>query len=308
MRQSIELWQLRYFVAVAEEQGFRRAAERLFITQPPLTRQIQALEALVGARLFERGDGGMRITSAGTYLLAEARALLASADNAFERIAQHVADHRPELRLGITTVLDAALFAWIEPALKAKDPGLRLTQKRQYSQHSIRDLRRGLLDAALIGLPSATEGLCVESLFDDPLVVALPEGHALRKRRRISLLELGHDALFWPQRRINPSYYDHYERLFRKHGFNSRRVPEPADHHVLLSLIAGGEGIALIPSSLMSIARDGVIYRRLREEAEFRIESAIAYLPDAQNPLLQRLVEVLRSHYGKSLKNYSHDK
>lgn len=79
----------------------------------------------------------------------------------------------------------------------------------------MRDLRRGLLDAALIGLPSATESLRVERLFDAPLVAALPEGHALRKRRRISLVELAGDPLFWPQRRINPAYYDHFERLFR---------------------------------------------------------------------------------------------
>ncbi|WP_446903215.1 LysR family transcriptional regulator [Burkholderia sp. YIM B11467] len=297
MQSTIELWQLRYFIAVAEELSFRRAAERLFITQPPLTRQIQALEEIIGARLFERDRGGVRLTSEGTYLLTEARNLLAVADATFERIGQHIALGKHELRLGITTVLDPALFAWIEPTLKRRDPALRLIQKRQYSQDSTRDLRGGLLDAALIGLPSATEGLRVERLFDDPLVAALPEGHALRKRRRISLLELAGDPLFWPQRRINPSYYDHFEKLFRTRGFHPRRIAEPTDHHVLLSLIAGGQGVALIPSSLKSIARDGVIYRELREQTDLRIEVAIAYMPDAHDASLQQLIDALRSHY-----------
>ena len=298
MQTIIELWQLRYFVAVAEELSFRRAAERLFITQPPLTRQIQALEEITGAKLFERDRGGVRLTSEGAYLLTEARELLAVADATFERIAQHTARGRPELRLGITTVLDPALFAWIEPALKERDPALRVLQKRQYSQNSVSDLRRGLLDAALIGLPSATEGLRVERLFDEPLVAALPAGHALRKRRRISLLELDGDPLFWPQRRINPGYYDHFERLFRTHGFNPQRVAEPPDHHVLLSLIAEGQGVALIPKSLKSIAREGVIYREFGDQPALRIEVAIAYMPGAHPASLQQLLDVLRSHYG----------
>jgi DNA-binding transcriptional LysR family regulator len=297
MQTIIELWQLRYFVAAAEELSFRRAAERLFITQPPLTRQIQALEEIIGTRLFERDRGGVTLTSEGTYLLTEARDLLAVADATFERIAQRAARSRTELRLGITTVIDPALFAWLEPALKKREPAIRVIQKRQYSQDSVHDLRCGLLDAALIGLPSATDGLRVERLFDEPLVAALPQGHALRKRKRISLLELAGDPLFWPQRRINPSYYDHFEGFFRRHGFNPRRVVEPTDHHVLLSLIAEGQGVALIPASLKSITRDGVIYRELREQTDLRIEVAIAYMPNAHNAPLQQLIDALRSHY-----------
>jgi DNA-binding transcriptional LysR family regulator len=90
---------------------------------------------------------------------------------------------------------------------------------------------------------------------------------------------------------------DHFEGVFRTHGFSPRRVAEPADHHVLLSLIADGQGVALIPSSLKSIARDGVIYRELRERMDLRIEVAIAYMPDARDASLQHLIDVLRSHY-----------
>jgi len=297
MQTRVELWQLRYFVAVAEELSFRRAAERLSITQPPLTRQIQALEEIVGARLFERDRGGVLLTSTGNHLLKEARKLLADADAMLGRVRQR-AVRRLELRLGMTTVLDPSLFTWLQPALKAREPSLRVVQKRQYSQESVADIRRGALDAALIGLPCATGDLAVEPLLADPLVAALPAGHALGRRRRIALLELASDTLFWPQRRINPAYFDHFEALFRKLGFTPARAPEPADHHVLLGLIAAGEGVALIPSSLKSIARAGVVYCELKEQAELRIEVALAWQADTTNPALPLLLDVLREQYA----------
>lgn len=296
MQPRVELWQLRYFVAVAEELSFRRAAERLSITQPPLTRQIQALEESVGSRLFDRDRGGVLLTSTGNHLLKEARTLLGDADAMLARVRQR-AERRLELKLGVTTVLDPALFTWLAPALKSREPSLRVMQKRQYSQRSVADIRRGALDAALIGLPSDTGDLNVERLFVDPLVAALPVAHVLGKRRRISLLDLSDDVLFWPQRRINAAYFDHYEKRFQASGFNPERLPEPADHHVLLSLIAAGEGVALIPASLTSIARDGVVYCDLKEQADFRIEVALAWSPDTKNPALPVLLDVLRERH-----------
>lgn len=297
MQTRVELWQLQYFVAVAEELSFRRAAERLSITQPPLTRQIQALEETVGARLFERDRTGVALTASGTHLLKEARKLLGDADAMLTRVRQR-AGERLELRLGITTVLDPALFTWLEAALKGRDPALQLRQKRQYSRQSVADLRRGALDAALIGLPSEVADLKVQRLFVDPLVAALPRGHALARKKRISLLDLSADTLFWPQRRANPAWFDHYEKLFKAWRFDPPRATEPADHHVLLSLIAAGEGVALIPASLKSMAREGVVYCELKEHADLRVEVALATLPDAANPALSLLTTVLRARYG----------
>ncbi|MDF3887580.1 LysR family transcriptional regulator [Cupriavidus basilensis] len=296
MQSRLELWQLNYFVAVADELSFRRAAERLSITQPPLTRQIQALEETIGARLFERDRNGVALTPAGSRLLPEARELLASADALLARARQR-ATRNHGLRLGITTVFDAALFTWLAPALQAQAPEIRLLQKRQISQQSIADLRRGALDAALIGLPSATGELAVEHLFDDPLVVALPAAHRLARRKRISLPELQADPLFWGQRRLNPAYFDHYEAVFRALGYAPPRVPEPADHHVLLGLIADGQGVALVPSSLQAMARAGVVYKALKEQADLRIGVAVVYAAGNPAPALPLLLETLRARY-----------
>jgi DNA-binding transcriptional LysR family regulator len=298
MRPSVELWQLRYFVAVAEELSFRGAAERLSITQPPLTRQIHALEREIGEPLFERGSQGVALTDAGEHLLAEARTLLAAADGLFSRLGER-AGRQASLRLGITTVVDASLFTWVEPALRQHLPGLRLVQKRQISQRSVADVRRGLLDLAIIGLPSATAELAVEPLTVDPLVAAIPQRHALAKRRSISLLELRSDPLFWFSRPLNPAYFDHFEALFQRMAFAPARLPEPSDHHVMLGLIADGQGVALIPRSLTSIARTGVLYKTLKEAADLTVGIAVAYRPDRLSAparfLLARLTEHFRS-------------
>ena len=297
MQPRVELWQLRYFIAVAEELSFRRAAERLSITQPPLTRQIQALEQTIGERLFERGSTGVALTAAGEHLLVEARKLLASADGLFSRLSQR-AGRQVQLRLGITTVVDASLFTWLEPAMKESLPGVQLVQKRQISQRSVADLRRGDLDLAIIGVPSATTDLTVESLTLDPLVAAIPEHHSLARRRSISLLELRSSPLFWFSRPLNPAYFDHFEKLFRTMAFDPPRLPEPSDHHVLLGLIADGQGVALIPRSLTSIARSGVLYKALKEKNALAVGIAVAYVPERLGAPGRSLLASLRDHFG----------
>lgn len=300
MSTGLELWQLKYFVAVAEELSFRRAAERLAITQPPLSRQIRALEELTGQRLLERDRRHVALTPAGADLLASARDLIARADAVLAQ-ARRGAPRLPTLRLGITTVVDAAQFAWLEPALQAARPGLRLVQRRQISQACVADLRHGALDAALIGLPSEATGLAVEQLTDDPLVAALPAGHPLRARRRVSIVDLADDPFFWFERRLNPAYFDHFERVFDRLGFRPTRLPEPADHHVLLGLIAAGGGVALVPRSLTSLSRAGVIYKPLDDPAqEFQIGLAVATSATSAaspSPAVRTLLDILRRQY-----------
>lgn len=288
---------MRYFIAVAEELSFRRAAERLSITQPPLTRQIQALEEQIGALLFERGSRGVSLTASGERLLVEARELLASADGLLHRLGRP-ADRPATLRIGITTVVDASLFTWLEPALRRDRPDLKLVQKRQISQRSIADLHKGRLDLALIGLPSITTGLAVDLLTADPLVAAIPEYHRLARRRIVSLAELGSDPLFWSSRSLNAAYHDHFNALFMQLSFDPPRLPEPADHHVLLGLIADGQGVALVPESLTVIARNGVRYKRLREADVLTMGLAAAYLPKRLDASGRYLLAALKRHFG----------
>ena len=297
----LELRQLRYFVAVAEASSFRRAADRLALTQPPLTRQIQALEKDLGVQLFVRDRRGVELTAEGSEVLREARDILGRADKLATRFAQRetrgLASRAP-LRLGLTTVVDASLFSGLEPALLGRVPGLRLVIKRQISQLSINDLRRGRLDAAIIGLPSETSDLVVEKLTDDPLTIAMPGAHHLAQRQRIELKELAGTPLFWFKRSLNPAYYDHFEKLFQQLDFAPERLPEPQDHHVLLGLIAEGRGVALVPRSLTAIGRSGVVYKRLRLEDRFQIGLALTYRARQRHVAVDALRSTLSERFA----------
>lgn len=289
------------FVVVAEELNFREAALRLHMTQPPLSRQIQELEASLSATLLLRLPRGVALTPAGERLLVEARRLLAMCEEMTQFFCQSVAEP-VNLKLGLTTVGDTETFAQILPKLQAQIPHLNVSFKRQGSVKSVRDIHQHRLDAAIIGMPSKTQELTVRQLYRDEFCVALPAGHRLHNKRTIALRELNEDSLFWFKRDGNAGFYDHCEDFFKKVGFAPQRIPEPSDHHVLLSMIANGGGIGLIPESLCKIRRGGVIYRTLEERHQFYIDVSIAYATPVKKPTLalfiEKLIQVFETDVG----------
>lgn len=288
--------QLQCFVAVAELLNFRQAAERLCMTQPPLSRQIQQLEAVLGRQLFERDTRGVRMTEAGVHFLADARALLQQAESVLQHARQQ--DSGAVLRIGMTTVVDSGIFPDWSAMLAAPCPGVRLAISRQLSIQLIRQLRRGELDVALIGLPSMTNELVVEKLFDDPLMLALPAGHPLARKRQVRLADLQGEALFWFGRALNPAYYDFCQPAFQALPRPPRFVPEPPEHHILLAQVAAGQGGALIPRSLRQIRRSGVVYRRFAEGELLSIGVGVAWRQQGDSPLVQTFVQCVRQYFA----------
>lgn len=297
MSHQLKLQQLKYFIAVAEELSFRRAAERLFITQPPLSRQIKALEATLGARLLERDRQGVRLTEAGGSFLANARSVVRESEQLvlkFNRQRDHI---KSTVTLGITTVVDVSLFAWVDAAFEARVPGVRVSVKRQTSAQSIRELHQGAIDVAVIGLPSRAEGLTIEHLCDDPMAACIASTHPLAQKRRVSIVDLQHDNLFWFARKLNPAYYDYCQRVFERVGFNPRRLAEPTDHHVLLGLIALGQGIALVPKSLGSVTRKGVVFKEMVEGDQLCIRVVAAFQAATASEPVLALVAMLKERF-----------
>jgi len=296
MPYPMSLRQMRYFIAVAEELSFRRAAQRLCITQPPLSRQIQLLEDGLGVRLLERDRQQVSLTAAGERFLADALSLVRKSEQMARRL-QAQQDEPSPVRLGITTAIDVSLFAWVEAAMTAQFPQVQVRVKRQISTHSIRDLHQGRLDVAVIGLPARTQDLTVTHLCDDPMVVCMASKHACARKRHVSILDLADDPLFWFARKLNPAYYDYCEQVFTRLGFFPRRLPEPDDHHVLLGLIAAGQGIALVPKSLHAVTRKGVVFKPLLEGEPLRVRIAAAYR--AQTPTTQALIAMLKAQFSR---------
>jgi DNA-binding transcriptional LysR family regulator len=262
---------LQIFVAVARCLNFRQAAEQLHMTQPPLSRAVRQMEDRLGVKLFERDTQHVALTPAAAELLPRAVRILALLDEAEQ--ALQVQQTGARLRLGLTTSMEADLFRGFTDALgeelgEALAPSSTLEISFADSPRLIASLRAGRLDAAVIALPTKTFGLPVQQLGKQAMLVALASGHPLAKRRGLSLADLQDQPVYWFERARQPAFFDHSHEIFRRHGFAPRFVREPQDHHVLLSDIAAGKGMALLPACFAAIRRTGVAYRKLAEGDE----------------------------------------
>lgn len=254
---------LQMFVAVAQCRNFRQAAEQLHMTQPPLSRAVRQLEERLGMPLFERDTRHVALTPAATALLPRALRILALLDEA--ELALQSEQQGQRLRLGLTRSMESDLFRGFTDALAAARDGARLDIVVDDSPRLVARLRARKLDAAVIALPTRTFDLAVQELGSQPMLVALGSRHPLAKRRVLSLADLQDQPVYWFERARQPAFFDHCHAVFRQHGFAPAFVREPHDHHVLLSEVAAGNGLALLPASFAAIARSGVAYRKLAE-------------------------------------------
>lgn len=296
MNESIDLRQFRYFLAVSEELNFGRAAQRLHISQPPLSRQIRQLEDELGLELFVRSKAGVSLTEAGVAFLPEVRRTLAQAEKAVAVAKAALGADCGQFVIGYTTVFDRSAIPDVVDRLRHDFPNCRVVTRGKHSISLVRDLKNGTIDAAFIGLYTDAKDLVVEAILEEPLVVALSANHRLAKKRSLGFDDLRGEPMFWFERRLNPGFYDHCQAFFAKIDFKPNVVPEPPDHHIMLGLIAEGEGIALIPSSLQNVKRQGVSFRPLKEGSfKLTMGIAVAYSHRNQSPVLPKMLELVKA-------------
>ena len=298
MTNSIDLRQFRYFLAVSEELNFRMAAQKLHISQPPLSRQIRLLEEQLGVELFIRSKTGVTLTAAGAAFLPEVKRTLSHAEKAISvaKAAKH--DTGGHFIAGYSTAFDHSVIHDVFDCLSRKFPDWRITHKGKHSISLIRDIKKASLDVALVSLYTDTLDLEVETLLEDPFVVALSSHHRLAKKRKLSFDDIRDETLFWFERRINPGFYDHCTRFFERIDFRPNIIPEPSDHQVLLGLIAQGKGIALIPASLRKVKYQGVVFREMKEEREkLRVGIAVVYSKSNTSAVLPTFLKSIKQKY-----------
>jgi len=298
----MELRHLRYFVAVAEELSFTRAAERLHIGQPPLSHQIQMLEAEVGAQLLERSKRWVRLTEAGKLFLEDARRVLALSEQAALTARRAGRGEAGELRVGFTFSTPLTpLFATVINRYRQRYPGVTLTLQEMSTLGQIDAIASRELDLGLVRPPETTlpEALELTVLRRDPLVLVLPIGHPLAAKQAIAVRDLqGQPLVMYPESAgtgIHPQIF----RLCREAGFKPTIAMEAGEASTIIGLIAAGCGISVLPSSFDIIQMSGVCYRPLAD-AQATTELLLAKRKDEMSPLVAAFVTVAEEAAGHS--------
>ncbi|WP_447338700.1 LysR family transcriptional regulator [Klebsiella variicola] len=291
---SLDIRLLRAFAVVAEENNISRAAQRLFISQPPLSRHMRQLEAQLGVTLFQRHSKGLILTDAGREVLEIIRPMLALQARTLAALSE-LSVHSPQpLRLGLTTAFEQGIFAAVESALSDHTRALHIT--RHASPALAQQVRKGKLNAALVALPLNTEGLHLHPLpYQEPLIAALPASWPEAARPALTLRALNHRPLFWFKRERNPDFFDYTRRIFDRAGYTPAYVEEPAEHDVLLARIARGEGMILLPASFSAIQRQGVVFCPVAEGDSMPLILGVIYAPH-QAESVQQWLSLLDDH------------
>ena len=288
----MELRHLRYFIAVAEELHFTRAAERLHIGQPPLSQAIQALEADIGARLFARTKRSVRLTEAGRLFLDDARRILFLSDQAAETARRAERGEAGELRVGFTFSTPLTpLFAAVINRYRQAYPHVTLTLHEMATLRQLDGLTQRTLDLGFIRPPDGGHGadLKLTPMREDPLVAVLPTTTALARKKMIQMGDLkGMPFVMYPAS-AGTGIYPQIFRLCREAGFVPNVALEAGEASTIIGLVAAGCGVSLLPKAFDRIRMDGVCYRPIADEAA-TTTLLLAQRGDEASPLVAAFV------------------
>ncbi len=294
---NIELRQLRYFVAVAEELHFGRAAARLHMTQPPLSQTIQVLEAALGTPLFARTQRSVALTPAGSALLPEARRLLQQAGSLPQLVQRAACGASGSLSLSFVSSADYSVLPALLREFREAWPQVQIDLREATSDLQLEDLAQQRIDAGLL-IPPLPERARIEldylPVLKEPLVLAAPAGmKALRGKKRIELPALADLPLIIFPRRIAPALHDTILACFHAAGMTPRIGQEAIQMQTIVGLVSAGMGIALVPQSVSNLKRAGVEYRKLADPVPL-VETGLAWRRDNRSPVLAAFLELLR--------------
>ena len=265
----MELRHLRYFIAVAEELHFTRAAERLHIGQPPLSQAIQALEADIGAQLFARTKRSVRLTDAGKLFLADARRILALSEQAGETARRAERGEAGELRIGFTFSTPLTpLFAAVINRYRRAYPQVTLALHEMATLRQLDSLAQRTLDLGFIRPPDRghAEDLKLTPMRRDPLVAVLSSASPLARKKTIDMRDLKAMPFVMYPPGAGTGIYPQIFRLCREAGFVPNVAHEAGEASTIIGLVAAGCGVSLLPKSFDRIRMDGVCYRPIADE------------------------------------------
>lgn len=289
----MELRHLRYFIAVAEELHFGRAAERVHIAQPPLSKQIRQLEEEIGVKLFHRTKRRVRLTPAGSVFLDEARQVLDLCERAVRSARRAEKGEIGRLVLGFVS---SATYSFVPSALRTYRnlfPDVELVLRELTTDQQLDALRGGVVHVGFLRQPISDPMLQIETIFQEPLVVALPADHALASFPKITLERLSTEPFVMFSRQQGTTYYDQILSLCHQGGFSPKVAQEAVQMPTALGLVSVGVGVALVPASVQNLQMAGVVYRHLTEVSQ-TTELAMAWRLNDDSPALLAFLDVAR--------------
>ncbi len=262
-----EVWQLRYFVAVAERLHFGRAAEALHISQPPLSRAIRALEERLGVALFARSRRRVELTPEGARFVDEARRITGQLERAVLELRRMASGEQGRLRIGFVSLADYGVLPGLLKAHRSARPGVTLALREMLSPDQASALAAGELDFGLL-LPPVSGAARLEHIVvqRERFVAALASRHRLaRVRGKLGLRELSGDPFVMVPREIAPGLYDIVTGLAARAGISLNVAQEAIQMQTVVSLVSSGLGAAIVPASVANLGRRGVVYRELAD-------------------------------------------
>jgi len=297
----VELRHLRYFLAVGEEEHFGRAAERLHVVQPALTRQVRQLEEEIGCALFQRLKRGVRLTEAGRSFLEETRRLLADLGRSVDRTQLIAQGKVGRLRVGFSdTATYSGELSSILHDFRARWPDVRLELFPSSSVVAGEQLRRQEVDVAFVYVaPTDLGELKTHTISVERWVLALPRAHALVKSKRLKLSDLKREPFVWFPRAVAPPLHDRVLAACHAAGLTLNIVQEVNNPTTMLSLVAGGIGVTFTITSAEKTKPDSVVLRKV-DDLRVTAELSAIWRGDNKVPALQKFIEVVLRHGSAS--------
>jgi DNA-binding transcriptional LysR family regulator len=287
-----DLSQLRCFVTVAEELHFGRAAARLNMTQPPLSRQIQVLEHIVEASLLDRTSRSVRLTPAGKSFLPEARRILKLAESA-SQVARRIAMGKTgSIKIGFTAAAAYGFLPDLIAACRARLPEVDLSLKEMVSGDQLEALASGQIDAGLLRPPMARSELLSVRVVAEPLLVAAPDGHRFATAGAVPLRELDGQPFVMYSPYESRYFHDLLVTQFTRAEILPRYVQHLSQIHSILAMVRAGLGMAIVPEAAAGLNFSGVQLRPLRLRPPAPVELFLVWRRNDENPLLPSLIEI----------------
>jgi DNA-binding transcriptional LysR family regulator len=292
----MELRHLRYFVAVAEERNFTRAAERLHIAQPPLSRQMQQLEETLGVELIEKGSRPLRLTEAGQFFLAHARPLLDQVRD-LKAMTQRVGKLERTLSAGFVASTLYGLLPDIIRRYRERHPEVEVTLHEMTTVEQLKALKEGRIDVGFGRLKSEDPSIRRILLREERMVVALSSGHRLSEREGgVRLMDLIHEPLLLYPKAPRPSFADQVLAAFNEANLTPDHVTEVRELQIAMGLVAAGEGISIVPESVQGMQHRNVAYRKIEDKHAFSpILFSVRHMD--RSPELQDMLAAVYSIY-----------